>query len=65
MYNGHPPHFSQIARQFLNKMYPYPWIIRGGPTPWQARSPNLNPYDLDLWRNLKAIVYSTPNHGLH
>jgi hypothetical protein len=60
MHDGAPPHFSGIAREFLDNSYPDRWIGRGGPVLWPARSPDLNPLDFYLWGHLKGIVYSRP-----
>jgi len=58
--HGAPPHFSRVARHFLDERFPQKWIGRGGPIAWPARSPDLNPLDFYLWGHLKTIVYSTP-----
>ena len=60
MHDGAPPHFSIVARQFLNRAYLHRWIGRAGPVPWPPRSPDLNPLDFYLWGHLKSLVYSTP-----
>ena len=44
MHDG-APHFSRVARQFLNQHFANKWIGRGGPVAWPARSPDLNPLD--------------------
>ena len=36
-------------------------IGQGGPVPWPARSPDLNPLDFWLWGHLKAMVYAAPS----
>ena len=59
MHDGAPPHFSRVARQFLNRHFANKWIGRGGPVAWPARSPDLNPLDFHLWGHLKSIVYAT------
>ena len=59
MHDGAPPHFSRVARQFLNRHFANKWIGRGGPIAWPARSPDLNPLDFHLWGHLKSIVYAT------
>ena len=59
MHNGAAPHFSRVARQFLNQHLANKWIGRGGAIAWPARSPDLNPLDFHLWRHLKSIVYAT------
>ncbi|PSN32148.1 hypothetical protein C0J52_23854, partial [Blattella germanica] len=40
--------------------FPDRWIGRGGPIPWPARSPDLNPLDYFLWGYLKSLVFETP-----
>jgi hypothetical protein len=60
MHDGAPPHFSHIARQYLNDNFPGKWIGRCGPVAWPSRSPDLNPIDLYLWGHVKSEVYSTP-----
>ena len=59
MHDGAPPHFSRVARQFLNRHFANKWIGRGGPIAWPARSLDLNPLDFHLWGHLKSIVYAT------
>ena len=34
--------------------------VRGGPTPWPLRSPDLTPIDFFYWGYIQDIVYSTP-----
>jgi hypothetical protein len=60
MHDGAPAHFSLVAREHLNNIFPNRWIGRSGPVRWPARSPDLNPLDFFLWGHLKSIVYSTP-----
>ena len=38
MHDGAPPHFSRVARQFLNRHFANKWIGRGDPVAWPARS---------------------------
>ncbi|KAJ4445979.1 hypothetical protein ANN_12665 [Periplaneta americana] len=54
------PHFSRMARRYLDRRFPDRWIRRGGPTAWPPRSPDLNPLDFYLWGHLKSLVYSSP-----
>ena len=58
-YDGAPPRFSRVTRQFLNRHFANKWIGRGGPIAWPARSPDLNPLYFHLWRHLKSIAYAT------
>ena len=60
MHEGAPPHFSRIARQYLNDHFPGMWIGHNGPVAWPPRSPDLNPIDFYLWGHVKNEVYSTP-----
>lgn len=55
--DGAPPHFAAVVREWLNMTLPERWIGRGGPVPWPARSPDLNPLDFFLWGYLKSKVY--------
>ena len=59
VHDGPPPHFSRVARQFLNRHFANKWIGRGGPIAWPARSTDLNPFDFHWWGHLKSIVYAT------
>ena len=59
MRDGAPPHFSRVARQFLNQHFANKWIGRGDPIAWPARSPDFNPLDFHLWEHLKSIVHAT------
>lgn len=60
MHDGAPPHFDRLVRQHLTAVFGQQWIGRGGPSPWPARSPDLNPLDFFFWGYLKELVYSTP-----
>lgn len=60
MQDGAPAHFSRLARQYLDVVYPNHWIGRGGTQPWPPRSPDLNPLDFCIWGYLKSLVYNTP-----
>jgi hypothetical protein len=60
VHDGAPPHFSRIARQYLNDHFPGKWIGHNGPVAWPPRSPDLNPIDFYLWVHVKNEVYSTP-----
>ena len=59
MHDEAPPHFSRVARQFLNQRFANKWIGSGGPIARPARSPDLNPLDFHLWGHLKSIAYTT------
>lgn len=60
MHDGAPPHFSRLARNYLDMQFGHRWIGRGGPVAWPPRSPDLNPLDFYLWGHLKTLVYSEP-----
>ncbi|KAJ4430164.1 hypothetical protein ANN_22374 [Periplaneta americana] len=47
MHDGTTAHFLCNVREHLTLTLQDRWVDRGGPTPWTARSPNLNP--LDFW----------------
>lgn len=64
MQDGAPPHYARHVRHWLDQEFPNSWIGRGGPVPWAARSPDLNPLDFFLWGYLKSKVYSTPIRDL-
>jgi len=55
-YDGEPPHFSHVVRQYLNHKFPNRWIGRGGAQNWPPRSPDLNPLDYNVWGYMKAMV---------
>ena len=55
MHDGAPPHFSRVARQFLNRHFANKWIGRGS-IAWAARSPDLSPLDFHLWEHLKLYT---------
>lgn len=59
MHDGAPPHFRVAVRDHLNAHFRNRWIGRGGPVPWPARSPDLNPLDFYLWGHLKTLVYNS------
>ncbi|KAJ8937998.1 hypothetical protein NQ318_015495 [Aromia moschata] len=60
MHDGAPPHFAWIVREYLNEQFPGRWIGRGNDAPisWPPRAPDLNPYDIFIWGDLKQKVYS-------
>lgn len=57
--DGAPAHYGLEVRHHLDDTFPGSWIGRGGPYPWPARSPDLNPLDFFLWGHLKSVVYRT------
>lgn len=57
--DGAPPHYSLIARAFVDLAFPGRWIGRRGPIEWPPRSPDLTPLDFFLWGHLKTVVYDT------
>jgi hypothetical protein len=56
LHDGTPPHFSCIARQYLNDHFPRKWTRCNGPVAWPPHSPDLSPIDFYLWGH----VSSTP-----
>lgn len=58
-HDGAPPHFSSLARKFVDESFPNQWIGRGGTTPWPPRSPDLSPLDFFLWGYVKNEVFKT------
>lgn len=60
MHDGAPPYYAASVREYLRHNFGNKWIGRGGPIPWPARSPDLNPLDFFFWGHLKTLVYSTP-----
>ncbi|KAG5894514.1 hypothetical protein JTB14_026897 [Gonioctena quinquepunctata] len=51
MHDGAPVHFSIIVRNHLDTVNPNRWIGRRGTEHWPARSPDLNPLDVEDLRN--------------
>ncbi|CAF4207689.1 unnamed protein product [Rotaria sordida] len=58
-HDGSPAHYSQIARDYLEEMFPDRWIGRRGTVEWPPRSPDLTPPDFFAWGVVKDAVYST------
>lgn len=52
-HDGCPAHYSEIAREALDRDYTNRWIDRNGPITWPVRSPDLTPLDFFLWDFLK------------
>ena len=48
------------VRNNLNAVFPCRLIGKGGPIPWPARTPDLNPLDYFLWGYLKSLVFEIP-----
>jgi hypothetical protein len=55
--DGAPPHFSIVARQWLNQWLPGRWMGRMGSVEWPPRSPDLTPLDFFLFGHLKSVMY--------
>ncbi|GFU13549.1 uncharacterized protein TNCV_938351 [Trichonephila clavipes] len=51
--------FSADVRRALDTAYPGPWIGRGGPVNWPARSPDLSCLDFFLWVHMKSFIYTS------
>lgn len=56
-HDGAPPHYSLLARDWLNEHLPGRWIGRRGPQEWPPRSPDLTILDFWLWSYVKEKVY--------
>ncbi|GBN23030.1 hypothetical protein AVEN_62966-1 [Araneus ventricosus] len=54
---GAPPHYGNIAREFLYTTFPPRWIGRGAVIAWPPRSPDVTPLDFYLWGYVKQHVY--------
>jgi hypothetical protein len=52
-HGGASPLFLRIVRQHQNQTLGDLWLGRGGPVNWPARSPDLSPLDIWLWKHLK------------
>ena len=61
-HDGAPPHFSILARQWLDQHFPQQWIGRRGPKEWPPRSPDLTILDFWLWSYIKDQVYAIHNN---
>ena len=57
-HKGASPHFSQVARQYLNHKFPNRWIGSGSEQNWPPRSPDLNSLDYRVWGYMKAMVFA-------
>jgi hypothetical protein len=54
--DGAPPHFSTVARQWLNQWLSGRWI--GRRDRWNGHHvPDLTPLDVFIWGHLKSVVY--------
>ena len=58
-HDGVPPHFSQVARQYLNHKFPERWIGHGGAQTWPPRSLDLNLLDYHVWGYMKKWCMHT------
>lgn len=56
--DGCPAHFSLVARNTINQLFPNRWIGRGSTVVWPPRSPDCTPLDFFLWGRIKDIVYT-------
>lgn len=57
-HDGAPAHYSRIAREYLEEMFPGRWVGRRGAIEWSPRSPDLSPPDFFAWSVDKDAVYS-------
>ena len=55
--HSNQPHFSHVAKDFLDEIFSQRWIGCRGPVEWRARSPDLTPPDFWLWSYVKNSVY--------
>jgi hypothetical protein len=58
--DGASPYYHRSVTYFLNETVSDGWIVRGRPTAWPPRSPDLTPMDFFLWRCVKDLVYVPP-----
>lgn len=57
--DGCPAHFSLVARNTVDQIFPNRWIGRGSTVvAWPPRLPDLTPLDFYFWGRIKEIVYS-------
>ncbi|KAJ4426441.1 hypothetical protein ANN_27255 [Periplaneta americana] len=59
MHDGAPEHYCRNVMAYFNAAYPGQWIGSAGPTPWPARSPDINLLDFYVWGRLKSLVYAS------
>ncbi|CAF4694672.1 unnamed protein product [Rotaria sp. Silwood2] len=57
-HDGAPAHYSRIAREYLDEMFPDRWMGRRDPIEWPPRSSDLSPPDFFAWGVVKDAVYS-------
>jgi len=55
--DGAPPQFHRDVTTFMDETFPGRWVVRGSPTAWPPRSPDLTPLDFFAWEFIKNIVY--------
>jgi hypothetical protein len=60
LHDGASAHSSRAERDVLSNSCHERWIGRGGPTVWPPRSPDLNPLECYLLRQLRALVCAAP-----
>jgi inhibitor of nuclear factor kappa-B kinase subunit alpha len=57
MQDGAPSHTAKIVMDFLQEKFEDRIISRKSPTPWPAKSPDMNPLDYWFWGHAQAKVY--------
>lgn len=57
-HDGAPPHYSLVARNFLDETFGGRVIGRRGQIEWPARSPDLTVMDFYFWGVVKDFVYA-------
>lgn len=56
LHDGAPPHQIREVQQLLNSKFPNRWIGKGGKEPWPSQSPDLNPIDFYVWKQIKERI---------
>jgi hypothetical protein len=57
--DGAPAHYVNTVTEFLDEIFPRPWIGRGGLKQWPPCSPDLTPLDFYFW--VCVFVFTTFN----
>jgi hypothetical protein len=58
-HDGSPAHYSRIAREYLEEIFPGRRIRRRSTVEWPPRSPDLSPPEFIAWGVVKNEVYSS------
>ena len=63
-HDGTPALFALEVREYLNNVFPYRWIGRGGPVQWPPCSTDLTPMDFFIWGGDEVFgVRDTDRHS--